>query len=302
MVDGNVEEKRKSQTVAEFKISQAIMDAVSSKMNKMSEDESKSFELGEAEKSVLMNINNVGLLQGAMAGAVALIALRRVRKHLFGRMMEQYEKQNTPTATKSQSPTAGPSSPFRQKKNPLEMAASSPVWVGLGWVTDLAASFMVAVSISVAFTDQKKILEQLSELPLVEGKSHVSRVFCPVIQETLAKMKEEASTKEQKVALSQPRTPYLAAWIAFSQNCGLRQAQEQLIRREKGLGEQEVVSIPAPGVSKPGEYSNGEFISELDSDGDATTGTFGDFYDPRDGSDSGSEFEDIEGKNDSQQG
>lgn len=302
MADASDEDTKKHQTVAEFKYSQALMEAVSSKMNTvMSETESKKFELGDAEKSVLMNINNVGLLQGAVAGMVALFSLRRVRSSLFARMVKQYEEQN-PKNTASTTPLAGLSSPFRQQKNPLEVAGKSPIWVGLSWVTDLAASFMVAVAVSAAFTDQKKILKDVSEIPLVEGKSNVSRVFCPVIQETLVKMRQEASTPEEKAALSQPRTPYLAAWITFSQNCKLRQAHENLIRRQQGLGHDDVVRIPPPGVSKQHDRLETDDFSELD-DSDGNDAPFDDFYDPRD-EDNKLEFADTfndseEKKNDS---
>lgn len=287
-------EWKEVQLKAENKYTLALMNIVSNKMDTITQtSDNKSFDLGEAERKILMDINNTGLLQGAAAGLIAFVGLRLVRRHLFGRLiLNQTGSLVKSTTTNASSPITAPSSPFRQKMNPLERAANSPFWWTLAWVTDLSASFMAAVTVSFLYTDRDKILSTISEIPLVEGQSKVSQLFCTDVQEALAQMQREASSPEEKAALSKPQTPFLAAWIAFSNNCRLRQAQEQLIRRQQGFSPDAMVNIPPPGVSKLDNDSLSDDDDGLLSALDPSSG-LDDFYFPGDDEDSGNDFADT---------
>jgi hypothetical protein len=288
--------KKDGQLVAEYKYAETLMKAVTAKMDEYKRDAANSgqqvnkdtFALGEAERKLLLNINNTGLLEGTVAGLVALVGLRQFRHYMLRRVMEKVTN-STPSSTQTTTMVLTPKSPFRQQtanspKDSIERAAKSPIWMALGWLTDLAGSFfLVAVPISFACTSQDKLLRDISAIPLVEGRSKISELFCPTIQAALSQCQRDATSPEEQAALSSPRTPHLTAWIAFAHNCHLRQTQEQLIRQQQGLSHNAPVSIPPPGVSS--FSADDELSSTLGQQHDAieddSTGPVdGDFYDP----------------------
>jgi hypothetical protein len=311
----------------ELKYAAALMKSVTARMDEVKRDAARSaaergqtpptdaFQLGDEEKKVLLNINNTGLLEGMAAGLVTLTLLRQFRHYQFRRIMQNVKASDgtTPPTSASQFTARTlltPKSPFRQQTTTtntthnnsnnntnndavhgaLARATRSPFWVALGWITDLGAAFAMAVTVSALRMDQDQILKDIAAIPLVAGPSKVSQLFCPTVQTALAQLRRDAILPNERDILTRPRTPQLAAWVAFADHCQLRQAQEELLRREQGLSADAVVSIPPPGVVTIGSTSvQPPLVYDAeDADAAAAAGLLGnDFYDPRVDTDAG---------------
>jgi hypothetical protein len=126
---------------------------------------------------------------------------------------------------------------------------------------------MMAASVSMVYTDTDQIREQLLELPLIEGRSLTADALCEEIANELVKVQQERGsinrayqrlTKRQgshhhtTATTTTPSSFYLQGIIAFSENCQRRRFVERRLRQEQGLGKQDAVEIPPPGVPKDG--------------------------------------------------
>ncbi|GKY97256.1 hypothetical protein MPSEU_000684000 [Mayamaea pseudoterrestris] len=217
------------------------------------------FELDEPERQVLLRINNSGLLKGAAAGILSLVFLRRVRSGLLNRVMLKVQQQKQQQAGRG--PTHVGNSPFQPPVQPIPpLSTNTPLenvlrrrqnpWSlpnVLGWFLDISVSFFVAATSSVVFTDRKMVLESVSNLPLIEGKSRIAVELCPSMVEHYRKLLKEHSQVSE--ILEHPQTDYLKAIRAFCVNCQRRKRQEDMLRLTMGLDATSDVSIPSPGVT-----------------------------------------------------
>jgi hypothetical protein len=155
-----------------------------------------------------------------------------------------------------------------------------------GWfLLDTTLSLMMAASVSMTYTDTDQIRQQLLELPLIEGRSLTADALCEEISNELSKVQQEdnshnrayqrllMTTKQQhhqwentnhttannhetttssSSSQSSPSSFYLQGIIDFSENCQRRRFVERRLRQEQGLGKQDAVEIPPPGVPKDG--------------------------------------------------
>ena len=153
----------------------------------------------------------------------------------------------------------------------------------LGWMLDGLGAFSVMVTVSFIFTDINKILDKLSTIPMVEGKSTIAREFCPDVVKTLKTLRQEDA--EAAAVIDTAKTKQLQAVLQFAQNCQRRAAYENRLRQEKGVGLHYPVDVPAPGV--PPDYPLDENVADgggmlmSDDHHQATTSSDFDFYDPR---------------------
>lgn len=254
------------------------------------------FELEDPERQVLLRINNSGLLKGATAGILSFIFLRRVRSSLLNRVIikVQQEKQHPRSGMGNGIHHVG-NSPFQQQAHPIPpLSSNTPLenmlrrrqnpWSFpniLGWFLDASVSFFVAATSSLLFTDRKMVLQSISTLPLIEGKSRVAAELCPSMIQHYRELQQEQP--DVMDLLDNPQTDYLKAIRTFCVSCQRRQKQEEMLRETMGLDASAVVSIPPPGVT----------ISEDDQDlwtteGNTRGGNDDDnFYDlsPENGSD-----------------
>lgn len=268
------------------------------------------FELGEAERKKLYEINNKGLLEGTVAGVLSFILLRRIRSGFMRPRMHQPHPPAaaTPGATPHHH---APKSPFQQVKPPsttngtppsqpppgLEAPSVSQLAQGMhqqqrtgsstgekifrffSFSLDAIVSFYVAVFVSVR--NPGEIMKSMADLPLLEGRSRVSDEFCPeFLHELQAIQKDEALG--QSDAFRHPSTPPLQALLKFCHNCRERAAYEQQLRQQLGLPPDAPVSIPPPGVPNMGTSSSSDDADLLSGWKDDTEDNGGDQHDPTD--------------------
>jgi hypothetical protein len=243
------------------------------------------FNLDEPERQVLIRVNNSGLLKGAAAGILSLVFLRRIRSSVVNRVLTKVQQQQ-----QGGSPPRVSNSPFQQTpaqpipplstNSPLENALrrrQNPWSLPnvLGWILDASVSFFVAATASIALTDRQMVLQSISTLPLIEGKSRVAAEFCPDMVAHYLALQKDAHARN---IMELPQTNYLKAIQAFCFNCQRRKRQETMLRETMGMDASAVVSIPPPGVTVSDDDSDlwndsGNEGSLRDNDGDSLYGS-----------------------------
>ena len=274
-----------------FRVLQARVDQIAQGQG------SSQFELEEPERQVLMRINNSGLLKGAAAGILSLVFLRRVRSSVLNRVMQRVQEQqhggsrnvgNSPFQHQQPHPI-----PPLSTNTPLEnalMRRQNPYSLPniLGWFLDASVSFFVGATTSVLLTDRAMVLQSLSTLPLIPGKSRVAAELCPsMVQHYRELMMMQQQQSQAKQVLQDPQTDYLKAIRAFSINCQRRQKQEASLRATMGMDANAVVSIPPPGVTVSEDdeelwkedYGRGGSSSSSSSESQGRDANADDFYD-----------------------
>jgi hypothetical protein len=109
---------------------------------------------------------------------------------------------------------------------------------------DMFASLLMGAYTSMYFTDEEQIVAQIASIPLVPGRSVVSDEFCVMLQQELQQKPKEYWRHVE--------SPYLQQIKVFCDNCRKRQVYEAKLRAEQGLGPNDPVNIPEPGV--PTDY------------------------------------------------
>ena len=250
---------------------------------------------------VLMNFEVANLLDGAVAGVITFFILRQFNRANFEQIKRSYSERNAtirrPTISNAFS------SPYQQvpttqqttnitnmMKNVTEKASSSGGGAGgiFGSARPIFIPFVVAHCVCLYFVCIRKrdqLLKQLSDLPLMEGESFVSKELCPIFSNELKSIYQDLahdnnnrnlrtlpkfSTKNKvfvRDAIADPQTQQLQLYINFFTNCRRRAAYENILREQSGLSSDAVISIPPPGVPPTLDISNDiDFASISDSD------------------------------------
>lgn len=222
-----------------------------------------SVKLEDAEKEILLKLNNSGLLPGAAVGALSFALLRRVRHVVLQRRFRALNSQQTSHMNHHPGTTNGnthvQNSPFQAQQSssqfppPISIPDHKPlqeplVLKVLGLILDGTVSFAIAVMASVQFTDMKMILQEFSRIPLLQGHSVVAEEFCPVVLEELQRLDQTmnaSSDWKQDV-----QSVYLKAIVDFGKHCEQRRVYESRLQQEQGLDVEKPfhMSVPAPGV------------------------------------------------------
>jgi len=269
------QEQRARRQQEEMRIAQRFMNVFQNKLDEIrirmtSQDPDAKFNLEEGERKILLSINNLGLKEGVACGLLSLLFLRKVRSTFLKRIVAQQRKQQRQQQQQQNADGSGPaqtySSPFQQQQQGQQFLAGGcrPTpsqqldyaihqrqrpfsFINVfGWFLDIAVSFSVAATTSLIFTDRKQILNNLSSIPLVEGRSRVADEFCPAVVAEAKSIRDE--NPFHKDMIDHPQSTTLKALMEFCTNCRRRSAMERRLRQEQGLGESEPVSIPTGGV------------------------------------------------------
>ena len=190
----------------------------------------------EAERSLLLEVNQFGWREGQIAGVLTFLFLRRRQiSNLAARFFRKSYKLDTP--------------PNLERPN----AALQVVQFTL----DLSLSVITALSVSLYFTDQHKALTTVANTPLVPGRSVVANEFC----EDICREYHQIHSPEY---WNRVESPILLSFKTFCRNCELRGAYERKLRKEQGLDDTAPVSIPPPGV--PVDYTLEENVYSVSDD------------------------------------
>ncbi|EEC46379.1 predicted protein [Phaeodactylum tricornutum CCAP 1055/1] len=284
----------KARRKEELDLARQFMEVFQRKLDVLRSDSSSqdSFQLEPQERAALLQINNFGLIEGAIAGGFSLFVLRRVRNGLTARLYQTTQQQQPRNpANAPPSPFSPPgttphvtNSPFQNTPPPPLPLSAAPsgapspspgaVLRGFGWLTDVVVAFAVAVATSVACTDTKVILKILGDLPLVEGHSKVSQELCPEISTAWKRALRDPQVNSD--LLEHPDTPYLQAVQEFYHNCQRRDAYERQLRKDKGVSSTYPVAVPPPGVPRRDDWLEAQPEDNKNNDDPSA----GDFYDP----------------------
>lgn len=134
----------RSRKVEELGLARKIMDVLSRKAEEISQstkESSNKFHLEPAEREKLLEINNLGLMEGVAAGLLSLVVLRRIRASLMRRLwfkhqeaQQQAARPQAPPPSASQSTMGGHnntnafqnSSPFHKPQQPPNSPFTPP--------------------------------------------------------------------------------------------------------------------------------------------------------------------------------
>ena len=223
---------------------------LSNTVDRITSDTSEPFVLGEGERQRLETIRGVGIYQG-LAVTVGTFLMLRGARYVVVRRLQEMSKPGPKMSSPFSATNHTSSSPRLPPRN--------PAWDLLHFFLDLGASGMTGLTATILLTDQPKIASTLASVPLSHGHSRLSDAFCPPMVAQVAQLRHNAMKSEQagvlhisKDDISSPETApsrmYLTALLQFEHNCRLRMAQEDMIRRNNGMGAELPVFIPHPGV------------------------------------------------------
>lgn len=190
----------------------------------------------QAEENLLVEVNNNGLLEGAIAG-VTTFACLVAGPPLIRRFIppKTYKLDIIPSST--------------TKKSNIPKY----LLMGMRLGVQTAASLVVAAYTTSYFTDEEFMLEHVARAPLLEGRSVIADEFCPTVCREYYRHHSQEYWRNVK-------SPYLKNLSKFVENCARRKSMEQSIRQERGQSIDMPVSIPSPGVPK--SYPIDEKIKE----------------------------------------
>lgn len=310
--DGNTNKNRSFRLQVEANLAQRFIKAMEIRMKQLEVTNAQDFKLSQHERKVLMDVVTANLLEGAVAGAITFFVLRRLHVEYFKYIKRGYAD---PTATfrRPTMPNAF-NSPYQQipvtptqptitnMTNAMQNSTGSNSgrfgstrWIvyATSLIFDGIVSMYVALFVSTRNPD--KFLEQVSDLPLMEGESVISRELCPILLNELQKIHADLAhgsrdmnsptlpkiSDKNKVivrdAIAHPQTPVLQCLMNFCTNCRRRAAYEQLLREQSGSNDA-VISIPPPGVPPTFDIANDITLSATDENPLSTLTTTEDLF------------------------
>jgi hypothetical protein len=232
--DGGTNENLLSRLQVEATLAQRFIKAIKNRMKQLVVTSAQDFKLSsQHERKVLMDVAASNLLEGAVAGLVTFWLLRRIPYFKRRVVLNIFKIPYYPVAP--QQPT------FKSICYAIALVIFD------GYISISAARFVFE-------RNPDKFLEQLSDLPLMEGESVVSKRLCPILLKELqmihADLAPEISDMNKVIvrdAIANPQTPLLQCYMKFCTNCRRRAAYEQILREQSGSSDA-VIRIPPPGV------------------------------------------------------
>ncbi|CAB9508180.1 expressed unknown protein [Seminavis robusta] len=242
--------------------------------------QARDLNLSDGELLVLNNIHGAGMMEGLIAGVTTFVIARRLPRYLQQRAAARRRQQSGYTLDAL--PGGSPFHKDVNNKRPF-------IWRAFQFTLDVTLSVLVAANTSAYMADTQKLAKQVTDIPLMEGRSAISDHFCEVLVQEY-KRQWNASQQEQlndtnsgdfsttgqskgyekdvpldpnfdrKSILKDPKLPFLKGYIEFIQNCQKRQAIERRIRQERGMAPSEPVEIPAPGVPSDTSEDSSLFV------------------------------------------
>ena len=240
-------------------------------------DQAGKLEFGEEEQRIISRMTGMGLKEGILASIASFVILRRGPKYI-GRWVQRRSNNNNHHQPSSSYQLSDPKKlNTNNSSNPFERAAqqkdfprprgfvSRSIW----FVFDTVLSLMVGANVSMVYTDKDAIRQQITELPLVSGRSLAADALCDEMVQELRKVQQEknpAYKRLEKMNHTEPTAAsfFLEGIVQFCHNCERRRYLEKKIREQSGLEQMAPVNIPIPGVPSDGP----RLVESSNNDGD----------------------------------
>ena len=249
----------------------------------------------QAEKKLLSKINNNGMAKGLGVGLVTFLFLRRGPRLMSRYIMNQQRQQRgggmNGTSSTGKSGyhfdiNSTSTNNFQQIMDEKPSLFMRTIKFGL----DVFVSMSIAMYGSIYFTDKHKLMNDLSNIPLVEGRSLISDELCDDFIDVYKAIPKRIWDKYD--GKSEP----LDAISQFVKNCLRRKiVEKELLEEKKAFGsfgidgdDDKHVDIPSPGVSnnidveipwidKSEDLTSERSVDEDDFDGNNSSGSDFDF-------------------------
>lgn len=251
-----------------------------------------------SEKRVLNDMNKMGLSRGVMAG-VACFAFLRVSPKAIARVLQRRSGAGVSEGT------AVSRNPFSQSSGGYKFdppAGGQPqpekrpgfLFRAVRLCLDTFVSLSIGSYASLYLTDKQKMMNQFTEIPLVEGRSLLSEELCGDFTREFQKFDRQVWDRNHPSLTGGVQTnddgehDFRNTMQGFVVNCRRRAIYEEELRKEQGLRSDDPVVVPSPGVPRDisvsiddllGEKESGGNTGDADGDGDDYFDTY---FDGRD--------------------
>lgn len=218
----------------------------------------------KAEKDKLMSVNNSdnSLVKGIALGMGSFLVLRRgpriISRWLLQRQLSSKSSSNSHRKSYEfdKSFSINNKDPFQTATNKTmpqpekNMERPGLLFRSIKFGVDMFVSLSMAAYGAIIFTNTEKMIQEVADIPLVEGRSLISDELCGDFYEQYRHYPSEIFEKKDDALLQ--------AISRFVRNCRKRQVHEnQIQQQEHGWDtptndnqQQQHVSIPSPGVPR----------------------------------------------------
>ncbi len=211
----------------------------------------------QAEKNQLTKINNNGMTAGIAMGIGSFVFLRAGPKMLSRYLINKSRKSgNMPPGSGGYQfdiAAKGKSQKQRMMQPPPNVDGRKPSFLfrTLKLGLDIFVSVSLATWGSLIFTDAKKLMDDLSDIPLVQGRSLISEELCDDFIDVYKAIPKKTWDKYDEKSVP------LDAITNFVKNCLRRQiVEKEILDQKRAFGSfgidanEKYVEIPSPGVPR----------------------------------------------------
>ena len=189
-----------------------------------------------AEINILTSLSQFGLAEGTIAFAASLFVMRTIMPRLVTRFNAVVTPRSEGIPKKNPFHTITPTE--QQRTVPLP---DTPSIKGARLLLDISFSLLAGAYAAMYLVDRSDMYRQLSQVPLVSGRSILADEFCGLLQTFIAARPPNYWKQAENVFLTEA--------YHFSVNCDKRQAMVKQLKQDLGLQEQdETPIIPTGGV------------------------------------------------------
>jgi len=239
-----------------------------------------------AEKRILNEMNSIGLSKGILSG-LACFAFLRTSPRLISNYLRRRAGSNSADIN------SGAPNPFQQKASSSGYKFDSQnverpglVFRGVRLLLDSFVSLSIGAYASMFFTDTNEMMRKFSTVPLVEGRSLLSEQLCGDFTQEFRNYDRQVWNNKHPsltggdVSRSEDIDGFRDLIQGFVVNCKRREIYEKEIRAEQGLGADDPVTIPSPGVPRDISVTLDDLLSTKESGDNAHDTDGGDeFFD-----------------------
>jgi len=227
-----------------------------------------------AEKRVLNEMNSIGLSKGILTG-LACFAFLRTSPRLISNYMRRRAGSsgadiNSGAPNPFQQKASGSGYKFDSSLNNQNVERPGLLFRGVRLLLDSFVSLSIGAYASIFFTDTTKMMEKFSTVPLVEGRSLLSEQLCGDFSQEFQKYDRQIWNSNHPSLTGgdvsgEDIDGFRELIQGFVVNCKRREIYEKEIRAEQGLGADDPVIIPTPGVPRDISVTMDDLLSSTES-------------------------------------